>query len=64
MFPFALTVIVAEPFVFAVIVIVVTFPLLEVDTVATLVLLDVAVTVTSPASEGETVAVKVFVAVP
>ena len=64
MFPFALTVIVAEPFVFAVIVIVVTFPLLDVVTVATLVLSDVAVTVTSPASEGVTVAANVIVAVP
>ena len=64
MFPVALPVIVAEPFVFAVMVIVVTFPLLEVETVATLVLLDVAVTDTSPASKGVTVALKVFVAVP
>ena len=48
----------------AVIVIVVTFPLLEVETVATDVLLDVAVTDTSPASDGVTVALKVFVAVP
>ena len=64
MLPFALTVIVAFPFVFAVIVIVVMFPLLEVVTVATLVLLDVAVTDTSPASKGVTVALKVFVAVP
>ena len=43
---------------------VVMFPLLEVDTVATDVLLDVAVTDTLPASDGVTVAVKVFVAVP
>jgi hypothetical protein len=63
-FPFALTVIVAVPLFFAVIVIVVTFPLLDVVTVATDVLLDVAVTVKSPASDGVTVAVNVFVAVP
>ena len=64
MFPLALTVIVAVPFVFAIIVMIVTFPLLEVETVATDVLLDVAVTVTSPASEGVTVAVKALVDVP
>ena len=60
----ALTVIIALPFVFAVIVIVVTLPLLDVVTVATFVLLDVAVTVKSPASEGVTVAVIFCVAVP
>ena len=62
--PFALTVIVAVPAAFAVTVTVVTLPLIDVDTVATEVLLDVTVTDTLPASEGVTVAVKVFVTVP
>lgn len=59
--PFDFTVIVALPVAFPVTVTVVTLPLLDVETVATLVSLDVTVTETSSALLGEMVAVNVVV---